>query len=323
MNPRAYGSRTFEEDINFIESKEEAISLIMKADLIHCHHWIDLQYNPFGIDFRGKAVVRHFHSEPDFVAYHANVERATIIFEDIPQIVVAQHQERYYPFARPVPNIINTDQIQKVVASLNVEKDDLLRIGFHPTSESDCFSERWNTKGSVQTLQMLERLKNGSIVIENQKNVPHSVLLSIRARCDILLDEMVTGAYHLTGLESLALGKPTFGYIDQRCAYNIFAITDCSTLPWLNFSLNELEKPLLEFCTNKQLREYVGIKSKEWINQHWSDKALVLHYVDVYDEVLRGRRMLRNGLVDDIFDIAIHDNRWENNMKNLINILYR
>lgn len=323
LNPNAYGARTFDEDIDFNRDQFEARSLIKQADIIHCHHWIDLKHNPFGIDLRDKAVLRHFHSEPNFVSRHAGVTAQEVIFEDIPQLVVAQHQERYYPQARPVPNIINIEDIISEKELSLKPVSDKITIGFHPTSEHDCFSERWDTKAAKETTEILNRLQSRlPIVIENQKNIPHSQLMKIRSQCNILLDEMVTGSYHLTGLESLALGKPTFAYIDQRSASNIIKLTGSSTIPWLNFSLDKFESALEELCGNKNLRSHIGEASCQWMKTYWSEEKLVWLYLEAYRDVLAGKRQLRDEPIDPIFDIGVYDICWQENLKNIHRRLY-
>lgn len=319
FNPRAYGSRTFDEDIDFSNDRIEARAIIEDADIVHCHHWINLQYNPFGIDLRDKCVIRHFHSEPGFVAHHAGIPIESILYEEIPQLVVAQHQERYYPNARPVPNLLNLEKIEVSKRNKLDTKHDQITVGFHPTSDQNCFSERWNTKGANETFTFLNRLKSEcGFAIECDKELPHEKLIGIRANCDILFDEMVTGAYHLTGLESLALGKPTFGFLDNRSIINIVEITGCSTLPWLNFSLDAFETVFREILSSKDLRNYIGEASKEWIRQYWNEQKLVRHFTAAYEDVLSGKRCLRETAVDPIFAVGIHDIRWQENMKNLI-----
>ena len=42
LNPSLYGNRIFQEDLIWEKDKEEALELISKADIIHFHHWMEL-----------------------------------------------------------------------------------------------------------------------------------------------------------------------------------------------------------------------------------------------------------------------------------------
>ena len=43
LQPHAYGERTFENDLTWEHDREEALSLLEEADIIHLHHYMDLE----------------------------------------------------------------------------------------------------------------------------------------------------------------------------------------------------------------------------------------------------------------------------------------
>lgn len=52
LNPNAYNSRVFPEDLIWQQDKNIALSLISAADIIVCHHPMDLVNNKFGISLK-------------------------------------------------------------------------------------------------------------------------------------------------------------------------------------------------------------------------------------------------------------------------------
>lgn len=66
------GEYMYEEDLTWEQDKNLAIDLIKNADIIHFHHWFDLKFNPFLIDFTKECrsnckFLRHFHSDRYFL----------------------------------------------------------------------------------------------------------------------------------------------------------------------------------------------------------------------------------------------------------------
>lgn len=54
FNTKAYGTRTFPNDLDWQADKEKCLELISKADIIHLHHFIDIDStdNAFRINFK-------------------------------------------------------------------------------------------------------------------------------------------------------------------------------------------------------------------------------------------------------------------------------
>ena len=105
----------YEQDIIFSEKKEEVIQLCNDADIIHTHNYINLETKEFyPINFRelkrkGKKIIQHFHSSPMLIAKRIGFSTDFVINYPLPQIVIAQFQERFFPNAHVVPNLIPQD----------------------------------------------------------------------------------------------------------------------------------------------------------------------------------------------------------------------
>jgi len=107
------------------------------ADVIHLHHWMDLENNPLGINFsrhlsRGKKIIRQFHSNPKAVAHHARTPPDTILGDPLPQLTIPQLHERFYPRARIVPNIVPIDDPAYADPRAHAEPE--LSVYYQPSS---------------------------------------------------------------------------------------------------------------------------------------------------------------------------------------------
>lgn len=323
FNPQAYGNRTFDEDIDFQKERELALDVIDKADIIHCHHWMQLDANPFGIDLRKRLVIRHFHSEPRFIAHHAGRHWQEIVNDPLPQLVIAQHPERYFPNARPVPNMINFDVIRGIrEASEAIAQNNSFVVHFSPTSETSAFDERWNTKGTPETMDLLQRMRQThEITVDFCRDVPHKESLLRKNAATVIIDEMTTGSYHLSALEGMALGKPTLGYLDARVHKLIRHITGSSTLPWIQAPLYRLPSILEQLIQNPARLTTAGQDAAAWMENYWHSSKLVAHFVRTYQDILDGQTKLRDLPIDQATDIEGMDLDWNANMESLKSIL--
>ena len=105
-------------------------------------------------------------------------------------------------------------------------------------------------------------------------------------RSDIAIDEMVTGSFHMTSLEALAQGLPTFAYLDSRSLDTLSELTGAHTHPWLNFRLEEAEEPLAELIKDGELRREMGTFARDWMEKYYNDREMVSHYVRAYEDLL-------------------------------------
>ena len=293
-DPNAYGSRTFDGDLEWSRDKQEALQLLRNADLLHFHHYFELQKNPFGVDFTCVSpraqFVRQFHTHPLTIA-QGDAQRARQIVESaIPQLVIAQYHERFYPQARIVPNIVPlADELYRPVPREGIDPV----VFFAPTVDDSAWSvtqgsTRWETKGARETETLLRQVVNacGKGRITVRRNIPHEQCLREKRASDIVIDEMITGSFHLTGLEALAQGLATFAYLDSRSLETLSELTGTYTNPWLNFRLEEAEGPLVELIRDAQLRREIGAFSRKWMEKYYNDREMINQYVRAYEDLL-------------------------------------
>jgi len=96
-----------------------------------------------------------------------------------------------------------------------------LRIGYAPTRFNSGRASRWDTKGYRETTKLLKTLvskaaaKSIDIQIDIIEQVSHSDCLQRKSACHIVIDDLVTGSYHLNTLESLASESVCLTYMDH------------------------------------------------------------------------------------------------------------
>ncbi len=102
----------------------------------------------------------------------------------------------------------------------------------------------------------------------------------------IAVVDMVSGSFHLSSLESLAQGIPTFAYLDARVKEALFEITGTSELPWMNFQLSESKKPIEALLKDEKLCQEIGGYSRAWMERYWNDSEMIKFYVRAYNDLL-------------------------------------
>ena len=150
----------YDHDVLFPEEREKAVALAEEADIIHLHNYLDYDSTCFSpIDFedlrrKGKAFLRQYHSHPALIAQGAGNTVEEVLSCEIPALVVAQFQERFYPKAKVVPNILPID----LPHYLPNGEEPLWDLFFTPSVTGSAWDDRWNTKGADETSALMQTL---------------------------------------------------------------------------------------------------------------------------------------------------------------------
>jgi hypothetical protein len=289
LNPKAYGLRTFPDDLIWERDREECLSVLYAADVIHLHQWIDPGAwfgQEVGAICARKPCLRQWHSVPMHFAGNNPVAIEEVINSPIPQLVIGQYPERYYPLARVVPNLVPLED-PILVSQPQLEQKKKPVLAWSPSGRESAWAMRWGSKGYPETLPILKRLvRDGICELDVIENVPRDECLRRKGVADIIVDELVTGSYHLSGLEGLAQGKPVLGWLDDRSQVVIREMTGSSTLPWINVHLENAENLLRDLLVDPDLCAAIGKESRIWMERWYNDSVLVQHYVQAYYDLL-------------------------------------
>lgn len=288
-------SRAYPSDLVFSKDSEEVLELCESADIIHLYNYANLYTKEFtGVDFkalrkRGKVVFQHFQSTPMAVASYLGWNVEDVLNHPLPKVVIAQYPERFFPDARVVPNIIPQDDPHYIPR----QADNLYDLVFSPTWHRSAWEWRWDTKGMPETVKMLQQAKARYGI--NYK-VMHGCTLDevMRAKADSLMviDELVTGSYHLSALEGLSLGKVVLCYIDPRADYVLRYISGSSSIPFLNVRLEDSLEVVGYLKGSPSTTRQIGEASRKWIEGYWKDTELAKHFKNLYEDLLNNPRGL-------------------------------
>ncbi len=297
LNADGYGGLNFALDWRWQTDRDEVLAFAQQADLIHLHNYIDLQCADFApLDFaalwrQGKPMVRHFHSTSALVARYMGIDEAAVLACPIPKLVIAQYPERFFARACVVPNIVDE------AAPPTDRRGQPLRVGYAPSSFRSARASRWDTKGYPETVKQLSRsmalLRRQGLKLELDliTQVPHSECLVRKARCDVFIDELVTGSYHLNTLESLAQGCASLVHLDGRLQGVLRGLLGSADFPALSVPLEGLHAVLAHFAAQPELARALGARSRLWMQQHWTPAAMAQHFIDAYEAVMRQPRL--------------------------------
>jgi len=325
-NIGAYDRMVFDTDLQWARDRDEIVELARTADVIHLHNYLDLNSAQFApIDLKklwqeGRPMVRHFHSAPDAVAQHMHTTAQAVADCPIPKLVIAQFHARYYPTAKIVPNIVFGDDTSRG----NDLRNCPLRIGFAPTRFNSGRASRWDTKGYLETTKLLKSVvrkaaaRNIAVVVDVIEQVSHAECLQRKSACHIVIDDLVTGSYHLNTLESLASGSVCLTHMDRATQQAVFDLTGRSDFPAVAVGLEDAEAVLLDLVSDRLLVEAIGAQSRAWMNHHWAPKDMARHFLDAYAHVLDhpgqpfANRSNSPPRVQDWMNIRLHDLAWAN-----------
>lgn len=290
------GNFYFGYDVAFNMQKEEAIELTNSADIIHFHNYLDLDSKQFApIDFRalaekGTRFIRQFHSTPALVAQKIGITVQELLHQDIPSLVIAQYPERYYPNARVVPNFVpQDDDLYQPLKNENHKWD----IFYSSTQKCGAFEARWDTKGMPETEKMLANLaKRTGCSIKTASFAPFAEVMKYKRQSRIVLDDLTTGSYHLTGLEGLAMGKPVLSRMDQRTSTLMQYFSGTLEIPHINTCFEDAETILEYLLENQDTSEEIGAHGRSWLQKYWSDKKMVGYYEKVYQDLAKNPSLI-------------------------------
>ncbi|MHC1790399.1 glycosyltransferase [Solidesulfovibrio sp.] len=286
----------FGQDVVFAETPELALALAEAADIIHLHNYLGLASTAFApIDFaalarRGAGVVRQFHSTPALVAGTMGIPVAELLADPLPALVIAQYPERFYPRARVVPNFVPEDEPDYRPADAPPGVD----VFFSHTKTTGAFEDRWNTKAAPETIALLAGLaRDHGTTSDCATGVPLRQSLARKRRARLVIDDLASGSYHLTGLEGLAMAKPVLSFLDNRCLELLAAFAGTARCPFVNVRLEDAGPVIRALLADPQAAAAVGLAGRDWLLTHFSAKTRVAYYVAAYETLRRDPAGLR------------------------------
>lgn len=320
LNPKAYGARVFSGDLDWSEDRDACLQAIAEADVIHMHQFFD-PAGAFDAELgalcAGKIRVRQFHSVPTHFVGDDPAKVAWLLADPTPQLVIGQFHERYFPRARIVPNLL---PIHSACLSPARGEGGLPRLAWSPSVRAGAWEARWATKGFGETRAMLDTLAaEGLCTVDTIVDVAHHDCLARKQLASVVVDDLVTGSYHLSGLEGLAQGKAVLGWLDERTSLVLREMTGAGDLPWINTRLEDAADVLRELLAEPALMQALGAASRRWMETWYDDRRLVGNYVKVYHDLLERPDLFMVGRDDDIVahwrNVTLPDLLWQSRQR--------
>ena len=319
-----YDKMIFDLDLRWDRDRDEVLAFAEQCDVLHLHNFLDLDSQEFApLDLRkcwaqGRAIVRHFHSTTDHVARFMKLPERAIIDCPIPKLVIAQYPERFFRRARLVPNFVGYTPSDAEGPPI---RDGRIRIGFAPSRFNAARSSRWDTKGYPETIKMLKsvaravRARGSKVEIDVIENVSHQECMQRKSLCHIVIDDLVTGSYHLNTLESLAQGSACLSFLDRRTQAAVAQLPAPNHFPALGVGLQQAVAGLPYLAGHAPTTLALGQGSRQWMQRHWQAFDMAGHFLDAYAAVLRSpHEAFAARFADDAEaqwrNVGLHDALW-------------
>jgi tetratricopeptide (TPR) repeat protein len=293
------GGLTFDVDLARDEMSTALFrDLLDRADVVHFFNYIDLDNRQYGVDFRealrGKRLCIQYHSQPEHIAQHSGrTDTTEVVAKDYTQILVTAEYLRLYDanISIPIPIIIPLDDDRFAVRRKWSEDDGKVHIAYSPAARTEAIPDWriWTSKGYEATTRAMRRVAEDCPNVELHliENTPHHECLRIKQRCDIAIDEVISGAYHTNSLETMAMGVATVCHIDQMTEEVNSRITGVPDHPWIDATRETLYEVLRQWSSDLPALRERQAETRRWMEHHWNERRLARLYRDLYDGMPR------------------------------------
>jgi len=278
-----------------------------KTPLAYAPDWLSMAINKYSehessvvtypkqLPKPAKDTVVHFHNRfvpyagPCLIQYHSEPDEPNLMHpKDHPtaperRLVVAHYHPTLpeYKDMHPVRNVVDFRRPQ--FAYTPVRK---FKVGYSPSVTRRI--SRWYDKGYEKTVQILQRVAKE--VPEMEVDIIAGVCLDECLRrkrdCSVLIDECVTGSYHRSGLEGLALGKVTIAGMDAAVVDVFQNVSGSVLIPFTICGIDYLCNKLIRLSKDIDALRERGLHNRQWFENFWAPEQIVAEYVEHYKEVL-------------------------------------
>lgn len=226
-----------------------------------------------------KRIAYFHHSHPDACAGLAAESEGLRCF------VPAQYQATLWKDCVPVRGVVRFDRSD--FPKRKDRGDGKVRIGYAPTFREsqngrEPGSAAWyHCKGFDVTVPVLAKLAQARKDVEFTliEGLPYDMAMEVKSSCDILIDEVVTGSYHRSTLEALALGIPAVVNISPEVHGVMVRAAGANDIPVVHATAETLEERLLWLIgMKKDARRELGASGRDWMVRHWHPQDIARRF---------------------------------------------
>lgn len=270
-------------------SLDRLTELFRNAEVLHFHNYaweqrIFKEYPQLLTVAKTKPSLIQYHSPRDSIE---NFE-TSIADKTLKHAVIGQYHVRQYPECEfVVPNVVPLFDPKYQPLNAKWESMTTPTVSYAPSNTS---LKGWDDKGYDIVMPVLQQLeRSGQIVKDSMVGVPYEECMMRKRWAHIGIDEIVTGSYHLSGLEYLAMGCVTIGYLDELTLSALSKIVPeegMRQLPWILVNKEDM-RPLRSWISpqaRSELHERANY-SRRWMETYWSVEANVKRFEGIYQSL--------------------------------------
>jgi len=274
----------YEKDIHIPDIEDddfgEVEQLLKDSDIIHFHVLKDenSHLGPLVIrDYvKGKKILHHHHGHPDYLI---NADSYNEKYRNLNRKVVVSTPDllKIAGNATWIPNLVPLNNVQFLPRYDESLPQDVIRICQSPT--------RKYHKHTREFKNVLNRLQKKfpfvkSLIIEK---LPYVDCLRLKKTCHIVFDHM-RGWFGIASLESLSQGKPVMAGLDEWNITCMKEFTGADELPWIIArNQDQLEDKLDKLIPDGDLRNNIGRKSRQFMEDHWTEQDALKVLFRIYE----------------------------------------
>ncbi len=255
---KQFGGRKFNYNSPF--DKWKMFGMLKKYDIWHYHYpYGSLKQNLEKLHYNTKVYLKHYHGD-DLRNSHDN----EFCLVSTPDLL------RYAPNAKWVPNPIDLEEINSTPEVSETEENGVIKVAHYPYYHS--YSSIDNYSDVLNDLEKEHRCKVIRVL-----NKPHSEVLRILNKCDIVIGKIVQdiGWFGRFELEGMALGKPVIAYVSDEL-YSQYRP------PVYRTSKDAFKKDLEALIEYTSERSRLSKEGKEYVKKNHSAEAVAKTFIEIY-----------------------------------------
>lgn len=270
--------------------KSRLHEMLSAADIVHMHNFAW----ELAIFKAHPELVEVVKKKPYLLQYHSD-RRATENFETtikdpefrgrravLAQYHAAQYPEADYLVGNPLPlfeacyKLVNRSNMRPVVS-------------FAPSNMH--IMKGYDYKGADKIVPVIRSLVSQRLVdFDLITGVPFEECVGRKRFSDIGVEELISGSYHLSFLEYMALGVCTVGNVSYQTLCTLKRLIGEDALEefsesFMDCGVDGLSDVLKTLLCDRPLREGMAKSGREWILKYWSPEFHVRIFDDVYSRL--------------------------------------
>lgn len=115
------------------------------------------------------------------------------------------------------------------------------------------------------------------IELDMISGVPQTEILARMATVDVLVDQLISGAFGLTAIEAMALGRPVIGHLRADVA-----LADLDACPIIRADPDTIDDVLRKLLRERDTLPEIGTQSRDYVVQHYSVDVFARRLASLY-----------------------------------------